>query len=81
MGASGFCNVMLKESDIHHQHAKVHHFQHQTLADKKYHNPSMHWVQQKENVKKSVKIRFLHPISHGTFLLTHSKTEDQGKKL
>ena len=55
MGAPGFCNVMLKESDICHQRAKFHHFQHQTFADKKCHNPSMHWVQQKENVKKSMK--------------------------
>ena len=27
MDAPGFCNVKLKESDIHHQHANVHHFQ------------------------------------------------------
>ena len=54
-GAPGFCNVMLKESDIRHQHAKVHHFQHQIFADKKNRNPSMHWVQQKKNVKQSVK--------------------------
>ena len=46
---------MLKESDIRHQHAKVHHFQQQKFAAKKNHNPSMHWVQQKENVKKTVK--------------------------
>ena len=39
MDAAGFCNVMLKESDIRHQHAKVHLFQHQTFAAKKNHNP------------------------------------------
>ena len=44
MGASGYYNVMLKESDIRHQHAKVHHFQYQIFADKKSHNPSIHWV-------------------------------------
>ena len=26
-------------------------------------------------------MKFLHPMSHGTFLLTDSETEDQGKKL
>ena len=46
MGAPGFCNVMQKESNIRHQHEKVHHFQHQTFADKKITSPSMHWVQQ-----------------------------------
>ena len=55
MGAPDFCNVMLKESDILHQHVKVHHFQHQIFADKKNHNPSMHWVRQKKNVKQSAK--------------------------
>ena len=55
MGAPGFCNVMIKESDIRHQHAKVHHFQHQTFADEKYHSPNMHWVLQQENVKKLMK--------------------------
>ena len=25
-------------------------------------------------------MKFLHPVSHGTFLLTDRETEDQGKK-
>ena len=35
MGAPGFCNVKQKESDVRYEHAKVHHFQLQTFADKK----------------------------------------------
>ena len=44
IGARGFYDINQKESDFRHQHAKVHHFQHQAIADKKNHNPSKHVI-------------------------------------
>ena len=36
--------VNQKVRDFRHQHAKVHHFQHQAFEDKKNHNPSKQWA-------------------------------------
>ena len=75
MDAPGFCNVMQKEIDIRHHNMQ------------KFITSNNRHLQPKENItlvcigfrkgkrkKKSVKDEVLiHPVSHGTFLLTDSE--------